>query len=69
MSTLGMLMDADVKSLTAKRSIVNASKWASSANLIAVNALTAKTRKMKFNAAWTMITSLMNLQNSFSEYL
>ena len=60
-------MDADAKSLTAKRSIVNASKWASFANPTAASALIAKTPRTRYNAVWTMITSLMNLQNLFNE--
>ena len=52
-----MSMDADVKRATARRNIVNASKWESSANQEDVNVATAKTPKRKFKDAWRMMIS------------
>ena len=57
MLTPNMLMDVNARNLIVKRSIVNASKWESSANQEDVNVATAKTPKRKFKDAWRMMIS------------
>ena len=65
--TLGIFPDASAKSQAARKSIVNASKWASFVNLESATASTARTQRKRWRGEWQMTTSLMNLQTLLNE--
>lgn len=61
-SLLGILTDADVKRVTARKNIVNVSKWAFFVNQVDASAATVKIPRKKFKDAWRMTISSTSLK-------